>query len=119
MINLEKAKELAKVLPWDPNEGDTVYYYDPVHCDHGETKWVNPAPNMRDYIEYYAIPSLSQLLTEVEKRGWNADSVMLKDGGYGCDIYYLSKTVYTKYMAFAGESREDAAAEALLHILRQ
>jgi hypothetical protein len=63
--------------------------------------------------------SLSQLLAEIEKRGWSADSVTLKDGGYGCDIYWLSATVQTIYKTFEGESREDAAVGALLHILRQ
>ena len=64
-------------------------------------------------------PSLAQLLAEIERRGWNADSVSLKDGGYGCDIYWLSATVQTIYQTFAGKGREDAAADALIWIKRK
>lgn len=60
-------------------------------------------------------PTLGQLLDAIEKRGWQADSVQT-NGKYACDIAYLSETVHTKYQTFAGDTREDAVARALLWV---
>ena len=122
MISLEKAKALKSAgLVWEPKRYD-LYQVHPeepwseVICimrqDHADSakKWVGDG-----HIVW--LPLLDQLLAEIERRGWNADSVSFKDGGYGCDIYWLSATVHTKYATFTGESREDAVASALLYIL--
>ena len=132
MISLDKAKALAKVLPWEPQEGD--WYYHDQHTIHPQVpnrpmvytnqnnyaanrlEWAGQVPD--EDLPLFA-PRLDQLLSDIEARGWNADSVTLRDGGYGCDIYWLSATVHTKYMTFAGVTREDAAAEARLWILRE
>lgn len=123
LLSLEKARELAKVLPWEPKVGDMVYLWNveqlvvgcPAPSKVSLNRWTDPKPTANCIFA----PRLDQLLAEIERHGWNADSVTLRDGGYGCDIYWLSATVHTKYETFTGESREDAAAVALLWILEK
>jgi len=141
MISLEKAKALKVAgLLWEYTQSDCFYYNYPYKDNAGFThtyrypgnkfvysgKWgsgfsgEDAEEAIRKIVQQHIFaPRLSQLLTEIEKRGWNADSVTLKDGGYGCDIYWLSATVQTIYKTFAGESREDAVADALIWIKRK
>jgi|GEM_PF-2519796 len=131
VISIELALKLENSgLMWEPKSGDIVFdnmfesfgvVIAPSRLNEiyvrisflGSSGW-----NHMDIKEGTWIPSLSQLLSEIEKLGWEADSVRTNTG-YACDIYFLSQTVHTKYQTFEGETRDEAAGKALLWLLEQ
>jgi hypothetical protein len=122
MISLETAQKLkAARLKWEPQVLDFYQLY--AGKPYRETiclraDMLESAIKWADDEVIIFLPRLDQLLAEIEKRGWIADSVAV-DGGYACDIAWLSETVHTKYHTFKGATREEAAALALLWILEQ
>jgi hypothetical protein len=131
MISLETAKALKDAgLKWKPQEGDYCYYDDKLELQLGEClkatrKLHNLTAKQPEYKELAPIfaPSLSQLLQEIEKRGYLWDmsnlggefNVMLWDVRNGKEIEEDEKESYNDCETIV----EEAAAQALLWILNQ
>ena len=124
MISLEKAKELKEAgLLWEPCFGEWVHVDGEnkmiVHVCEGEfgdykdirclSPFTGIAKGLRD-LECVWLPSLSQLLTEIEKRGcsYQIDGKNSPSDNDGMSI-----------KLFKAESPEDAAADALIWLLGQ
>jgi hypothetical protein len=124
MLSHELALSLKNAgLKWEPKEGDwfnnTKYgprVISPMKLGEWQRKSKNKTVKIWDRLLW--LPSLLQLLQEIEKRGWQADSVQA-NGKYACDIAYLSKAVPTEYLTFIGDTREEAVGKSLLWILEQ
>lgn len=138
MISLEKARELKEAgLAWEPRKapvGDW-FYYDGKYA-HKNPRMVNrPTDSPALYWEanekdVYWIPSLSQLLAEIEARGYwwnliNADKVRGVGTGYWIESRDKNSDcadddIYPEYLTdYHADTPEDAAADALLWILKQ
>lgn len=125
MISLEKAKALKEAgLAWEPERGDRYYA---VGCANGEIKYIGlidrlPFGYFCDIVAVFA-PSLSQLLAEIEKRGycWKLYKNYTKflTGFYDIALYQKSAINQRYHTPFAVDTPEDAAADALLWILGQ
>lgn len=132
MIGVELARELKEAgLEWKPKQGDWAYIVDP-YDKNGTLSRVIGKNDVRDFggtkhPEDVWLPSLSQLLAEIEGRGyeWETGLIMTIGGpempgrhksGYWCEIW-LSEDMRTKYRIKA-DTPEEAAGQALLWILR-
>lgn len=120
MISLDMAKKLKDAgLKWEPNRGDWYYsYHDRLYCL-GETGYLHGEEwaKVREDIMVFA-PRLDQLLAEIEKRGYRAES----DGPYpGAEELQYSCVIRKNSNALkigTGDTRDEAAAQALIWILR-
>ena len=132
MIGVELSRELREAgLLWEPKVGDWW------HGDHGVKvlsqskfdKWVEWNKTRKRLVWTHKgmlwLPSLSQLLAEIEKRSysWEMGLTTTKGGplmpgewksGYWVEIFKSNKSVY---LEDAG-TPEEAAGKALLWILR-
>lgn len=127
MISLELSKQLKSAgLEWRPKEGDFVY--DDfgglgVIAREDEQFWFLSPSYTRttcigyDYHECEAwAPRLDQLLTEIEARGYKE----VYSGPGECTIYFAEEPYRKTFWADKhSDSREDAAAKALLWILKE
>lgn len=111
-ISLEKARALRDAgLQWEPKPGDC--YFDGTEIE------VIPFPDIEDDYEYVIaimdshawLPRLDQLLAEIEKRGYYPALYCFGNGKYEIE--------FTTGLYFRGDTPEDAAADALLWILRE
>lgn len=129
MISLELAKKLNDAgLKWDPKEGDFSDYDGKIELVTEEniksTKRlltaISRSNGLHDDMLPILLPSLSQLLAEVERRGWGWD---LDNMNVPSDPMYnlgLFSGDYGEFVrAFFGDTQEDAAGQALLWILEQ
>lgn len=118
VISLETARKLKDAgLKWKPEPKDDFAYY-----NGQKTSWLHEYyPAVCDYPERFIwLPSLKQLLTEIEKRGYGyrlcPDSIALykkaMDGAL-IDVYP------TRSMNLIPMKNTEAAAQALLWILEQ
>ena len=126
MISLETAKKLKKAgLKWEPETCDTYYW---------PRKFNNPVVIMHDGFELLKkeqttkgitwAPRLSQLLAEIEKRGYTLHLLHQHWGekdkvGYReCLLYKDGKPQFERDDIFnSSQTWEGAAAQALLWIL--
>jgi len=130
VISLEKAKCLKEAgLLWEPCFGEWVHVDGEnkmiVHVCEGEfgdykdirclSPFTGIAKGLRD-LECVWLPSLSQLLTEIEKRGC---SYQIDGKNSPSDKYRVCVTDGMSIKLFKAESPEDAAADALIWLLGQ
>lgn len=123
-ITLELARKLKEAgLRWEPKRGDWCYLEDagltePLLVTSYKSKgWVN------DEDDIVWLPRLSQLLAEIEKRGYRWDIGNL--GGFGDNeekvcigLFGWDTRQYVKGQFYA-DTPEDAAGKALLWILER
>jgi hypothetical protein len=127
MISLELAKKLKDAgLKWEPKEGDWYIIFGDeeqflevcgteLHrtdrCIDSVKRLYRIAPG-----ELCFIPSLSQLLAEIEKRGYEWD---LEFDIGGCHKYSCTISSDTHYEFMPADTPEETAAQALLWILER
>ena len=118
MINVELAKELAKYFPWEPKVGDLTIVYgeggeeiiEPIVPKHEKDKKI--VLSLRNVGHLVWLPRLTMLLYELKKRSSKGFSLTYdKDTDKWCykDEYFES----------CNDNPEDAAATALLTLLRK
>ena len=118
MISLEKAKALKEAgLLWEPQRGDLYYY---PNGEFSGTLIVMGSPpewtiKLESVFEQTWLPSLSQLLAEIERREWNW---LLENNGE-IEIWDDNPNILRKYFDFTADTPADAAADALLWVLGQ
>ena len=136
MLSLEKARALKEVgLAWEPKEGDWLFYdqknlivLSVQECNIIATCGVLPFA-IFEYQERALVwlPRLSQLLAEIELHGytWEIGLATSRGGsldpgvhksGYWCEAFKGGRLAHRVILA---ETREDAAAEVLLMILKE
>jgi hypothetical protein len=128
LLSLSKAEELKKAgLVWEPEKGD---WYNLIVCGTGEIK----GPNLVQVLPFGVfcnvvdiwLPSLSQLLAEIEAREWNWTIRKLNGdfqaaGGGKYRLVLLDKLEATwgiKNRQFLADTPEDAASMALIYLLK-
>jgi hypothetical protein len=135
VISLEKAKALKEAgLLWEPCFGEWVHVDGEnkmvVHVcegdfgDYKDIRCLSPftgiAKGLRD-LECIWLPSLSQELAEIGKRGWDVERLQIKGGK---TFILLHRTRGDHIPAdwspyFSDATPEDATADALLYLLKQ
>ena len=115
MISLEKAKALKEAgLTWEPQEGDCISeLWNRGVGEYRKIKYLN-SDDIEEYEECYGalwLPSLSQLLAEIERWGYDYDISRVKASNrpYGISVYSIIRCLNSNI--------EDAAADALLWII--
>ena len=92
MISLELAKKLKDAgLEWEPKEGDYILYPD------GELTSILTCGDVafEDLEGCVFAPRLDQMLSEIEKRGWEIDLQFFNNGtGWFCEV---AKTVQFRH----------------------
>lgn len=125
MLSMAKAKALKEAgLSWEPQPKDDFAY------ESGKISWLYEFyPAVCRYPERFVwLPSLSQLLAEVEKHGytWELGISTTHGGpmdpgvhksGYWCEAFRDNKLAHR--VATREETPEDAAAEVLIKILKE
>lgn len=117
MISLEKARVLKEAgLVWGWKEGDFfIISWDSIgeiHCC-----WSGYSGNYHGHKDDIWLPRLDQLLAELEKRGYRWDIGNL-EGKYLIGLFDWESREYIKGQFYA-DTPEEAAAEALIWILKQ
>ena len=134
MISLEKARELkAAGLQWEPKKWD-LYTMEPAVIDGRKIHHGTYCINHKLYdlaravmSDRFWLPSLSQLLAEIERHGytWEMGLATTRGGsldpgvhksGYWCEVFQDGKLAHGVTLT---ETIEDAAAEVLLHLLKE
>lgn len=125
MLRLETAKALKEAgLKWEPEIGDNFKAYNGIiqmaikrNADVVETNFGRfPKETMR--ADSIWLPRLDQLLADIEVRGWTWVLYAPNDEGK-CGIDIGKETLCRSNLLAMGDSPEEAAAQALLWILRQ
>lgn len=118
MITLDLARKLRDAgLVWEPKPKDDFAY------ESGKVSWLYEYyPAVFDYPKRFVwLPSLSQLLAEIEGRGyyWEMSPALLKPQPRYEIVIYDHRVKYSKSIVFSTvtTTREEAAGLALLHIL--
>jgi hypothetical protein len=136
MISLELAKKLRDAgLRWEPKEGDYCYYDEKLDLLAGENlastvklhNLITKNPEYQDMGPIW-VPSLDQLLGEIEARGWEYEQGVLyvlggpmmpgkHKHGYWCEIWSIKDLSIT--CREPADTPEEAAGRALLWILER
>jgi len=129
MVSLELAKKLKDAgLVWEPKEGDRLYYDDKLELLNKENlesarRLHNLTARHQEYQDMAPVfaPSLSQLLAEIEGRGYRSALVsndMAKwPAKWNCDIVKPESFIDCLVYRVWADTPDDATALALLHIL--
>ena len=119
MLSLEMARKLKDAgLKWEPQQGDffnwreSTYLFD---------KYSYQKRVLSEEKVSVWLPRLDQLLAEIEKRGYRVVSGAQHGelGKYTCTIYGHPLWNPSRAEYFTSNTREEAAAQALLWILEQ
>jgi hypothetical protein len=132
VISLSTAKKLRDAgLRWEPKEGDYCYYDEKLDLLAGENlastvklhNLITKNPEYQDMGPIW-VPSLDQLLGEIEARGFRWDvskysrehlaSDKDRSGAYGCQVESS-----TDVIEFTADTPEEAAGRALLWVLTE
>jgi hypothetical protein len=117
VISLELAKKLEEAgLEWEPKRGDFCWSE---NCEGNNGKiCLIKADNVGFYGDriYTWLPSLSQLLAEIEGRGREWD---LEFDIGGCHKYSCAISNDTDYEFITADTPEEAAGKALLWVLER
>lgn len=123
MISLDKARELKEAgLEWQPQFGDAVIDSGKpllvIYGDVNELGMIEFQSNSgwHEGNFYIWLPSLSQLLAEIEARGFTWDMGNLVTGGYKFILYTDSTPNGNLYCE---STPEDVAADALIWVLKE
>jgi len=123
MISLEKARTLkAAGLVWEPKKGDWGFWNN-AEMPTPQLVTYNPDPKTVNIKNSTWLPSLSQLLAEIEKHGGCALYVfdsglhVLEKGAYELEMPKVEITEFES-ISFRSDTPEDAAASALIWILQ-
>ncbi len=116
MISMEKARELKSAgLAWEPKQFD--FYHNTNNKQDDIIVLNKQAIADAGKVNLIWLPSLSQLLAEIEARGYEWDlSYKARDKGYLCAVF-SGKLSFNWWSKIA--TPENAAADALLWILKQ
>ena len=128
MISLELAKKLKKAgLKWEPKACD-AYYWPSGVGDHPVLVMHNDFDMLKKEQKTKGIvwaPRLEQLLSEIERRGWEYQLHYNRHDGhpdllkYDCGLHRQIDDLNAITCFFVGHSADEAAAKALLWILRR
>ena len=116
MISIEKARELKEAgLKWVPMAGDSWTYINMdmvtvINCLY------DFECEVRDTSDCLFIPSLSQLLAEIEARGWH---YIFNGKNTISEQYGIVIANDDMFKTFEADTPEEACADALLWILEQ
>lgn len=121
MINLSKVKELKEAgLKWKPEFGDlyllVIDDLENIYCyDEGIQACIEAKEMGAIWI-----PSLSQLLAEIEVRGYDWELLRMYTGRYIVEIWPKDRDgiMCSTYQNYAN-TREDVVAGGLLYLLKQ
>jgi len=123
MISLETAKKLKDVgLKWEPAEGDSYYFEKTLEHIYPGTFFYGASSEMVKMSCIAFAPSLSQLLAEIEKRGywWDIGHRIVEVGKiHKYKIWASKKHANNTNQEFITNSPEESAAQALLWILKE
>ena len=119
MISFEKAKALKKCecVQWEPKEGDCYY------LPKGDGPYLLVGETLegvgKECIAAHGTfaPRLDQLLAEIERRGWWWDLECVTS--YYICVLYKNLPGGHMHPDFEADTPEDAAADALLWILKE
>jgi hypothetical protein len=113
VISLETAKKLKEAgLEWETETGDL--WIQPDYPEYLRAVDYDPTGHGDPLEKNIWIPRLDQLLTEIEKRGWQIE--LVKYARWRITIW---KIQCRKQGLFVRETPGEAAAEALLYVLEQ
>lgn len=124
MLSLETARKLKEAgLRWEPKVGDLLYDESGKLCEihHISTcrkfVWVENGLSIRERDKTVYIPRLEQLLAEIKARGW--EYTLYSDNTIDIETDKESIPVHLWLKTFVANTPEEAAARALLWILKQ
>lgn len=112
MISIELSKKLKVAgLKWEPKKGDWF-----IDLDFPENTNLNREDNPCLSREYFAwLPSLSDLLAEIERRGYG----WLMENKFGYAFMVIGKGLADSNRFIRNKSPDDGAGQALLWIMEQ
>jgi len=120
MISLEKAKALKEAgLRWEPKRFDWGFWVK-AELPIPQLVIYDPDPKTVNTKDSIWLPRLDQLLAEIRKRGW---VWILYCGNDGIEVeietYNPETPLHLRYKCIKADTPEDAAAEALLWIMKE
>lgn len=118
MISLELAKQSKDAgLKWEPKFGDI--YYD---TEENDKAVITRVGNGIVFGNPIWLPSLSDILTEMEKRGYIVDleHIVASSTHYVCQLWeQLKSSAWNPTFNSVGNTREEATGKALLWVLEK